>query len=139
MVAKYLQAPNVPASFIVGQILIGDRDKLARGGGATGQGEHVDFRVGEKGRGFPFEDALHVGFDVFVATNGDDLAEVGERLHVGEAMVFAEGGAGLMREDTAEKVLLDFLWILGGFFKGGETPSYDDRDDFAKTRCEGAS
>ena len=50
MVAEDLQAPDVPAAPVVGEVLRRDRDVLARRRRAAGQGEHVDLAVGEQAR-----------------------------------------------------------------------------------------
>ena len=52
MIAEHLQSPDVPAAFVVGQVVVGDGNELARGGGAAGQGEHVDLAIGQQGAGF---------------------------------------------------------------------------------------
>ena len=46
MIAEGVQTPEVPAAFVIGQVLIGDGDVFARRRGAAGQGEHMDAGVG---------------------------------------------------------------------------------------------
>ena len=61
VIAEALQAPDVPAAAVVGQVLRRDGDELARGRGAAGQGEHVDAAVAQQRAGLAPADPGEVG------------------------------------------------------------------------------
>ena len=102
MVAEDLQAPEVPATAVVGQVLIGNRDVFAGGGRAAGQGEHMDLVVAQESPQVALADSGDVGLVVFVAGDGQASAKVGDGADLVEMVIAREGGVGVTGEDAAQ-------------------------------------
>ena len=132
MVAERLQAPDVPAAAVVGQILVGHRDVLACRRGAAGQGEHVDARIGQQRVEVAAANAVDVRLEVLVAGDGELAAEVGDgadrlrsggrgrnRWRPGEPGCCGAGPPGLPR-------------VVGGGLEGGQVAADGPRHDLAQ-------
>ena len=76
MIQIVIETPNVPAAFVVGEILRRNGNELSRGGRATGQSEHMNGRVAQKGIEFTAAQAVNVWLNVLVGRDWDIAAEV---------------------------------------------------------------
>src|SRR5262245_38373600 len=76
MVPPDVQAPQVPAALVILQVLIGDRDVLARGRRAAGHREHVHGRLGKQRAKFTTSAAGDVRLQVLVAVYADLPAKI---------------------------------------------------------------
>src|SRR5580700_8211025 len=99
MFAKGAQAPEIPTAAIVGEVARRDRNEFPRGRRAAGEGEHVDFVVGQEGAEVAALHFFDVGLDVFVWGDGNLAAEVLDRADLAEMMITTEAGVGLKRDD----------------------------------------
>src|SRR5262249_15877607 len=103
-----------------GEILRRHGDVLPRRRRAARQGEHVDLLVREQRVELPLGHLPNVRLHGLVGRDRDLSAKVVERADIGEAVLFAEVGAGVVGENAAQKGVLHLARMVRRRLERGE-------------------
>ena len=139
VLADGLEAPQVPAPFVVGKVLLGDRNVFAGRGGAAGQREHQDLGIRQERLGVAGHHPANVRFQILVTPHRHASAVIGDIANACKAVIPAKRGVAVIIERAEQQFPLDHLGSGTRLFKPRKLAVERLGEGFAKQINEGAA